>query len=119
MAARNRIKEFWKNIPFKGLLYFSVVINVASAALIIGLIKLLPPIIPVLYGLPTGESQLLPTLGLFIVPTVALAITIANFFVGYMVKDKFSLKILIAVSTLASILSTITVVKIVLLVGFF
>lgn len=119
MATKNHFREFWKDTPFKGLLSFSILLNFVSAGFTLAVINFLPPLVPVLYGQPTGENQLLPTLGLLIIPIASVFITLINIFMGHIFNDKFSFKILIATSSLVSVLSTITVIKIIFLVGFF
>lgn len=79
----------------------------------------LPPVVPLLYGRPLGESQLVPTLGLVIAPAVALGISVLNIFLSVFIQESLTKKILIISGFLVSILSTITILKIILLVGFF
>ncbi len=109
----------WKKIPYRGCIYASVFLNTVSAIAIFALKGFLPPVVPLFYGLPTGAEQLTPTLGLLLVPAVGLIITFINVFVSVISKDDFLKKSLIISSVFISLLLTITVIKIVLLVGFF
>lgn len=79
----------------------------------------LPPKVPLLYGQPAGEGQLVPTLGLLVAPGVSLAIILINTVVGFFIKDKFLKKALAVSALFMSILTTITVLKIIFLVGSF
>ena len=119
MSTKNDFGKFWMNVPLKGLLYISIIINFACIVAIFLLKNLLPPVVPILYGRPTGEGQLLPTFGLSIAPMVSLGIIVLNLFMGRVLKESFNLKIFIAAGFLVSVLSAITVLKIILLVGFF
>jgi hypothetical protein len=109
----------WKNTPYKGCVYFSVAVNLASIILIFALKAFLPPVVPLFYGLPSGSEQLVQTLGLILVPMVGLIITITNVVINGFVEDNFLKRILIISSTFISILLTITIIKIIFLVGFF
>jgi hypothetical protein len=109
----------WKKIPYRGCVYLSVFLNVVSALIVFALKGYLPPVVPLFYGLPTGAEQLTPMLGLFLVPVVGLIITAINVLVSIFSKDDFLKKSLIISSVFISLLLTVTVIKIVLLVGFF
>ena len=106
-------------MPYKGWVYFSVGLNAVSVIFIFALKGLLPPVVPLFYGLPAGSEQLAPTLGLVLAPAVGLIITTINIFISHLTQDSFLKKTLIIASALVSLLLSITVLKIVLLVGFF
>jgi hypothetical protein len=108
-----------ERLPMKKFMYSSIGLSFFTALVVIALKGLLPPEVPLFYGKPTGEEQLVPTLGLLIAPGVSLLIVIINtIFVG-LIKDLFLKKTLIVSSLFVSLLTTITVFKIVFLVGFF
>lgn len=108
-----------ERLPMKRFMYSSIGLSLFTALAILGLKGLLPPEVPLFYGKPTGEEQLVPTLGLLIAPGVSLLIVILNtIFVG-LTKDVFLKKALIISSLFVSVLTTITVIKIIFLVGFF
>jgi hypothetical protein len=109
----------WKKLPLKGCIYFSIVINLISVVVIIALRSLLPPVVPLFYGLPSGAEQLTPTLGLVLAPATGLVITILNLFLTNLTSDIFLKKTLIISGAFISLLLAITVTKIFLLVGFF
>ncbi len=106
-------------VPLRRYLYAAAILNLIVILALILLKNFLPPVAPVLYGRPTGESQLLPTLGLTIAPSVSLLIIITNTMIAALSKNSFLKKILVLNSLLASLLTTIAVLKIVFLVGFF
>jgi hypothetical protein len=119
MATNKSIKTYLKGIPFTGLLYISLILDALVIVSVFFAKNLLPPVVPLFYGRPSGEGQLVPVLGLLLAPLVSLAITFANFFLAKIIKVEFLQKILIVSTFLLTLLTTITVIKIILLVGFF
>lgn len=116
----DRIKpEMWKTIPFKGCVYFAFGLNLILSVLIFTLKGFLPPVVPLFYGLPVGADQLVPSLALVIAPVTGLIITLINIFIVNLTRDNLLKKALIISGTFVSTLLAITVVKIILLVGFF
>jgi hypothetical protein len=109
----------WKNLPFKGCVYFSIVLNAISIIAILALKKILPPITPLFYGLPSGAEQLKPAIWLVLAPGVGFIITAINILVSMLTKDLFLKKTLMISSAFVSLLLAIAVTKIILLVGFF
>jgi hypothetical protein len=109
----------WKDLPYKGCIYFSIALNIVSAVIIVILKGNLPPVVPLFYGLPIGAEQLAPTLELFLTPAAGLIITAINILISFISKDIFLKKLLIISGTFISLLLTITLIKIILLVGFF
>jgi hypothetical protein len=109
----------WKNVPYKGCVYFSVGVNLVLIVLILVLKGFLPPVVPLFYGLPAGAEQLTPSLGLILAPIAGLIITGINIFVSNLTHDVFLRKALIISSAFISLLLAIAVSKIILLVGLF
>lgn len=81
--------------------------------------KNLPPEVPIFYGRPVGKAQLTKTLGLTLPPLLSIFILGVNFALALLAPDTFIKKVLIAAAFTVSILTTITVIKVVFLVGFF
>ena len=106
-------------MPIKSVVYSSLAINLACFLIILLIKGFLPPVVPLFYGLPSGSEQLSPTNGLFILPAAGVGITFLNLLIAGNVKDVYLKKALIISSVFVSILSAITIVKIILLVGFF
>jgi len=109
----------WKNLPYRGCIYFSIIIDFISIVLILVLKSILPPVVPLFYGLPSGAEQLTPVLGLILAPASGLVITALNLFMSSLTQDIFLKKTLVTSSAFISLLLAITVTKIFLLVGFF
>jgi hypothetical protein len=109
----------WRKVTYRNYFLASIIIEAFLALSIILLKNFLPPLVPLFYGLPAGEEQLTSTLGLLIAPGVSSLMTIVNLCISFWVKDDFIKKILAISTTALALLATITVIKIILLVGFF
>lgn len=109
----------WKNVPLKGGVYFSTALNLILIILVLGLKGFLPPVVPLFYGLPSGTDQLVSSIFLVVAPVSSLIITLINILISNLIKDIFLKRALIISSVFVSLLFAITLVKIVLLVGFF
>lgn len=119
MTVQKQIGSFWKDLPFKGYLYASLALNILTFLAIFLAKSFLPPVVPLFYGRPEGAGQLVASLGLLIAPLTALAITLLNMVLGGVIKQTFIQKVLIVSTFLISVLTAITVFKIVFLVGMF
>lgn len=111
--------KVWRGAAFKGYYLAALILNLLSAAFLVLFKHILPPVVPLFYGKPIGEQQLAGSLGLLIIPGVAILITFINFFISLVTKDDFLKKILVTATLIISVLVTITLIKIVSLVGFF
>lgn len=111
--------SFWKKTPLRGLFVTSLVLNILTVGIFLILLKFLPPVTPFLYGRPSGEGQLVPTLFLLSAPAISIIFTIINGVISSFTSDLFTKKLLIVTTFLLSLLTTITVLKIIFLVGFF
>lgn len=109
----------WKSLPFKECIYFSLVVNILVAVLVLILKPFLPPVVPFFYGLPTGSEQLIGSYGLFIAPATGIILTILNISISNVISNLFLKKAIVISSAFVSLLLSVTVVKVILLVGFF
>jgi hypothetical protein len=109
----------WKDLPYKNFIYASLALNVVVAIAIFLLKGFLPPVVPLFYGLPIGADQLVPTLGILTAPAAGIVISVVNIIISHLTNDLFLKKALVISSIFVTILITITITKIVLLVGFF
>ena len=108
----------FKNLPFGSFFYSALALGVLSLVFSLIAQRFLPPVVPLLYGLPSGADELIPSWLLIIAPGISLLITGLNIFLALKLKDKFIKTILSTSALLLAVLSTITVLKIVFLVGF-
>jgi hypothetical protein len=106
-------------LPFQKLIILSIIINVASIGFVFILLNHLPPEIPLFFGLAQSEAQLKSSLSLVVPGIIALGITVLNVVIGLITSNEYLRKILISATVAVSILSIITTIKILLLVGSF
>jgi hypothetical protein len=77
----------------------------------------LPPQIPLFYGLPVSTEQLSPSLGLLIPGGLGIVINSANLLLWLKIKDNYLKRILLISSYIVSFFAVITTIKIIFLVG--
>lgn len=104
-----------KNIPFIYPTLIILIINVTFILATIILSKKLPPQIPLNYGFPRGDRQLASPLSLVLPIILASLFITLNSIFAYFTKQIFLKNILVIGSFFASLLSAITIVKIILL----
>lgn len=127
--AHSKIKKIWtetftkdtpiQNLPGREYLLTALIISVLTLIAIVVLIKanILPPEVPMLYGSPEGDAQLVNNWFLVIVPTVSLLFLFINTALVYFTKDEFLKKSLSVASLLLALMATVTTIKIIFLVG--
>jgi len=107
------------DLPFKRTVITSLATNLLFILLVVLLKNNLPPQVPLLYGLPEGEEQLVPRLLLILPNTLAIGITLINIGLTFVTKDLFMRKLLLVVPVVVTFLAVITTLKILFLVGSF
>ena len=112
-------KNLLAGLPFSNFVYASFVVNLLLIVFVLTIQRWLPPQVPLFYGMAEGEGQLSQSIFLTIPALAAIGITIVNIVISLGVKDTFIKKALIVAGLAATFLATITVVKIVFLVGSF
>lgn len=115
LPSKEKIKE--AKIPFKNGVKIILILNTIVIFLVLLLLKLLPPQIPLFYGLAEGEEQLASDWMLILPCLVSLTIIIINLVIALNLKDEFFKKILVLTGITAGIFAIVTVVKIFFLVG--
>lgn len=113
------VKNLWGKVVLKNYAVAGLSLSLFSALLILVFKGILPPQIPLFYGLPVGETQLTPYWGFLIAPAASLVISAINIFISSQITDSFYKKVLIISAFFISILVAITTVRIIFLVGFF
>ncbi len=108
-----------EKIAFKKLLYVSFGLSIINLTLVIALQKYLPPQVPLFYGAAEGEEQLTSSLGLIIPASLSIILILLNSLLSLFLESNFLQKILSIVSFTVTLLSAITVIKIILLIGSF
>lgn len=106
-------------LPYKNYVYGAFAVNAILIILIFIFKTHLPPQIPLYYGLARGEQQLAENIYLSIPSLASSLILIANLVLAYFIKDEFIQKTLVISALAGSLLATITVTKIIFVVGSF
>ncbi len=96
---------------------FSFFLNVASMLLSLVAKLILPPEVPLFYGLPQTTEQLVPSLFVAIPSLVSIILTVINVLISINVEGVYLKKTLAFTTLLISILAAIASLKIIFLVG--
>ncbi|MEK7526081.1 MAG: hypothetical protein AAB546_01220 [Patescibacteria group bacterium] len=107
------------NFAYKKTLISFLIINLLGILAVLIIQNKLPPVVPLLYGLPKGEDQLVPKIFLTVPFAVSEIITLINIILIKTLKESFSQKALLYITVAICSLSFITVLKISLLIGSF
>lgn len=115
MALLEKIKEV--SVPLKSLFVISLVIN--STFIFVSLIStvILPPEIPLFFGLPKSSNQLAANYMILIPSLISTFLVTANFLIALKVSGQYIKKILAFTSISVTILNIVATSKIVFLVG--
>ena len=106
-------------IPFRK--YVAIALGVNLITILLGILAqtILPPEIPLFYGLATGSLQLAPSQAILVPPAVSTLIIVVNLGLVKKIGEEFAQKALVLTAIAATAFSTITTLKIILLVGSF
>jgi hypothetical protein len=113
---KNKLENITK-LPFLKLVYLSIAINVVVIVAVLVFKKYIPPQVPVFYGLPEGENQLANMEELIIPSMASLLVILINISLASLLKNDYLKRTMIIVSLTISLLSLITTLEIVFLVG--
>lgn len=116
---KDTFTKFQRIIPYANFVFFAILVNIFVIIFVFLVSKNLPPEVPIYYGRAVGEGQLAEKSFLILPPGISIALAIINTSLMKILKDDFLQKVLLGTLYAASLLSTITVVKIVFLVGSF
>ncbi|MEK7169054.1 MAG: hypothetical protein AAB778_03515 [Patescibacteria group bacterium] len=106
-----------KPLPLKPLFITSIVVSFLF--ILLGLVGqlVLPPEIPLFYGLPKNSEQLAPSLFIVIPSLISLLITVINAVISINIDGIYLKKALAFASISVCLLSAIATYKIIFLVG--
>jgi len=111
-------KKIEKNkVPFGKQIIYCLVINLTMILLAAFSILLLPPEIPLYYGLPEGSDQLVRSWAIIIPNLTSLTIMFVNSIFAMNTKDEYLKKVIVLAGFTATFFAIITVLKIFFLVG--
>jgi hypothetical protein len=105
------------DLPFKNIIIIFLFINLLIILLTFLLRNFIPPEVPIFYGMPEGEEQLVPGWGLAIPSIISRAILGLNCLIAFKIKDEFTKKVLVLGGLASTIFSIITIIKIFLIVN--
>ena len=107
----------FERLPLKKLFIASFVINILT--ILLGLLAgfILPPEIPLLYGLPQTSEQLVKSILIILPSTIALLLTLINAILSISIDGTYLKKTLAFASISISLLSLIGTFKIIFLVS--
>lgn len=107
-------------VPAKNLNNFFVgifIVNLAIITILFFVFRQLPERIPVWWGAAEGEGQLGPNWAIVVPILFSTTILGVNFLASKLLKEDFESKVLIVASTLATIMTFVSVAMTVSLVG--
>lgn len=113
------MKKVLNVVPYKEIVLPAIALNLVVLILTILVQNNLPPVVPLFYGLPTGEEELSQKIFLTIPSLISLLIIFANVVLIKYTKDSFLPKVLLGLIIGSTILGAITTIKIIFLVGSF
>jgi hypothetical protein len=103
----------------KNYAFGPLVVSILTCLVALLVQTILPPLIPLFYGLPTGSEQLSPSYGLLIPGALSLIINLVNFLLWSKIQDGYLKRILLISSYIVAFFVIITTIKIIFLVGSF
>lgn len=98
---------------------FFILFNLAIVGLIFLIKDHIPPQIPLYYGKPQGEEQLADQMSIIVPPAIVVLLSALNTVLINLIKYEFLKKVLIGIIIVTTLLSSVTVFKIISLVGSF
>ena len=93
------------------------VLNIVIILFVILAQNNLPPVLPLFYGMPYGKEQLADKILLILPPLIAMGVAIVSSLLVKVLKDDFLQKVLLVAMYTATLLSIITIIKIISLVS--
>jgi len=115
---KNFLKEVF-SLPYKEFFGFCLLVNIGVIAFVLVLGGMLPPVVPLMYGLPVGEEQLVAKGFLTIPSAVSVILIIVNVIIAKFSSASFIQKVLVGLTIAITLLSAVTTMKIFFLVASF
>jgi hypothetical protein len=115
-------KRYYLNIseiPYLKLIFVFIFLNLVTAAAVFIAKNKIPPQVPLYYGYARGNRQLAEASGLILPSLISIGIIIVNTIISLFIGSDYLKRVLVISSFLATALSLITTIKIMLLVGSF
>lgn len=108
------------DLPFRNYILASLGVNLLIISVVLLFRKsILPPEVPLFYGLPEGQEQLASSSALIFPSIISIFITLLNSTIASFVRDGFLKKSLIVSGIFSVLFPLATILKIIFLVGSF
>lgn len=107
----------YKDLSLKNLFSFSIFSNLIIIIISLILQFILPPEIPLFYGVPQTIEQLAPSILIVVPSVISFLLTLINILISSNLKNDYIIKTLAITSLSITILAMITTFKIIFLVG--
>jgi len=117
MDVKKVVIEKTNKLPLKNFIIVSFFVNIVCLILSFLSKIILPPEIPLFYGLPQNQEQITKSFYLFLPSGISLVLTVINTYISLSINNIYLKKILAMATFLLTILSTVTLIKIIFLVG--
>lgn len=117
MAIFKKVKPEFERLPLKSLFVTTIIIS--TVTILLGLIAqiILPPQIPLFFGLPQTKSQLAPAIFIILPSAISILFTLLNIFISIKTHDNYLKKVMAFSAITVSIMASITTFKIVFLIS--
>lgn len=112
-----KINPRLEKLPLKSLFISTFVINGLVIAVSLLSRYILPPEIPLFYGLPKNESQLASSIYIILPSVVSIIITAINLTISLLTDNQYFKKVFAIASVSITALGVIATLKIIFLVG--
>lgn len=114
-----KIGNDFEKLPLKRVILASLIINVSILILSLVAQIILPPIVPMFFGLPQTEEQLVPSILIGLPQIVSIVFILINTLISINIDGQYIKKMLAFTSLSLTILSTVATLKVIFLVGTF
>lgn len=108
--------DIFKDSFARLLLGASLLLNLATFLVALYAQKYLPPVVPLFYSRPWGKDQLASPVYLVLLPVLSVLALAVNALIANLVSEKLLQRSLLAASLVVSLLSSIAVLKVILLI---
>lgn len=106
-----------EGVAYSKLLYVSLLLNLVTILVVFLSRRILPPEVPLLYGLAEGDGQLIDRNGLLLPSLISIIIVLMNTAISLIISDGYLQKALVVTAFASSIIATVAIVETMFLVG--
>ena len=103
--------------PIAKTILITLAVNIFFLLVVLALQGSLPPLVPLFFGRPLGEEQLVPKIYLVVPLAFSILIVLINTLLLKLIREDLLQKILLATTFLVTALSFVTIFQVIRLVG--